>query len=144
MFKKLIENYKQEKTKNAYNKPIYKLGDLYIGEIVLYKYREDVDFGIIDHHYEMVKKFGFFKKIGYEKYRHIISGQELFEIDGHQSTVGDFTVNRVRKFEKASPIYMRKNNLSSSDKISKAFIEKYEKEMNKILAPEQVVDELFK
>ena len=144
MLRKLIEKHKQTKAIKQYRKPTYKLGDLYIGEIVLYKYRENVDFGIIDHHYEMVKKFGFFIKIGYEKYRHIISGQELFEIDGHQSTVGDFTVNRVRKFEKASPIYMRKNNLSSSDKTSKAFIEKYEQEMNKILAPEQVVDELFK
>jgi len=143
MLKKLIEKHKQTKAIKEYRKPTYKLGDLYIGEIVLYKKCKNVGLGKVDHYYEIVKKFAFLIETGYQKYCHIKSGQTLIEMGGYHSVEGDFAVHRVRKFEKASPIYMRKNNLSSSHKVSKEFIVRYEEEMNKILAPEQIVDELF-
>ena len=144
MIKQLIEKHKQEHIEKSNNKPKYKLKDLYIGEIVLYKYRKDVRLGVIDYHYDMVKKFAILKQVGYQKYLHIKSNQELYVMGSYYCAVNDYAVHRVRKFTDVSRIYMRINNLSLSTKVSLNFIKDYENEMNNLLAPDEVVNEMFK
>ena len=144
MFKKLIEKHKQNKDKKFLNKPSFKLGDLYVGEIVLYKNRKSAGLGKVDHYYEEIKKFAFFYEIGYNKYRHIISGQELFELGSHNSIIGDYAVHKIRPFNEVFPLFMRKHDLKSNSKVSLSFIIKNENEINSELAPEQEVIDLFK
>jgi len=63
MIKKLFEKHKQKKVEKQNNKPTFKLSDLYVGEIVFYKSRKNVGFGIVDHHYKIVKHFAFLPKL---------------------------------------------------------------------------------
>lgn len=151
MFKKIFEKYKQTKLENEAtklekqrNKPEFKLGELYVGEIVLYKKREYTGFGISDYYYNEVKNFAFFTKAGYEKYCHIKSGQMLIKMGAYESIVGDYAINKIRRFEEAFPIFMRKNNLTLSSKVSRAFIEENEDKFNKELMPNKEVVELFR
>ncbi len=143
MFKKLIEKYKQKQNWKILNKEVFKLDDLYVGEIVLYKKREDVCFGKIDHHYSEIKKHAFFYKCGHQKYRHVISGQELSELGKYGSIVGDYAVHNLQKFEEVFPIFMRKYNLKPSSKVSLLFLIKGEENMNKEFKTIQENVELF-
>lgn len=151
MLKKLFEMLKQRKEEKEaiklekiMNKPEFRLCDLYVGEIVFYKKREDVGLGKVDHHYRKVKKFAFFYEIGYNKYRHIISGQELYELGSYNSIIGDYAVHKIRPFNEVFPLFMRKHDLKSNSKVSLNFIIKNENEINAELAPEQEVIDLFK
>ncbi len=70
MLKKLIEKLKQRKEEKEaiklekiMNKPEFRLCDLHVGEIVLYKKRKDIGLGKIDHYYEEVKNLHFFMKL---------------------------------------------------------------------------------
>ena len=144
MFDKLIKSIKQRKEEKEaiklekiMNKPEFRLCDLYVGEIVFYKKCENVGLGIVDHRYREVKKFAFFYKIDYEKYRHIVSNQELCELGSYNSIIGDYAVLNVRKFEEAFPLFMRKHNLKPNSKVSFNFIRNNEKDMNTELAPDQ-------
>ena len=143
MIKKLIEKHKQKQLKKIMNTAVYQLEDLYVGEIVFYVKRECVGSDRFDHHYRIVKKFAFLYEIGYEKYRHVISAQPLIELGGYNSVIGDYAVHNVRKFQEVFPIYMRKNNLTPSSKVSLQFIIDGEKIMNEKYAFNQDVNELF-
>ena len=143
MLKKLLEQLKQKKIEKENNRPQFKLGNLYVGEIVLYTDREDIGFGTRYDHYNIVKKFAIFTESGYNKYCHIKSGQILYEMGSYKSVVGDYAVHNVRKFEKALCIYMRKNKFTSSTKVSKIFIEENETKINLELNPDQEINEIF-
>ena len=143
MLKKLIERFKKQAEERKRNKPEFRIGDLYVGEIVMYKNREYVGDGVFEHSYTIVKKYAILIETGYHKYCHIKSGELLTKMGAYDSTIGDYAVHRIRKFEKASPIYMRKNKLSPLTKVSRAFIEDFENSINELLAPNQKVDELF-
>lgn len=143
MLKKLIEKHKQKQTEKILNKPAFRLCDLYVGEIVFYKKCEKVGTEKYDHHYREVKKFAFLYEIGYGKYRHIVSSQDLCELGGYNSIIGDYAVHKVRKFEEAFPLYMRKNNLKPNSKVSLKFIYENEKSINEELAPNQKLNDLF-
>lgn len=144
MLKKLYEQLKQKKVDKQNNKPRFKLGDLYVGEIVLYTDREDIGFGTRYDHYNIVKKFAIFTETGYKKYCHIKSGQTLYEMGCYKSIVGDYAVHNVRKFEKALCIYMRKNKFTSSTKVSRVFIEENEDKINNELRPDMEIVDIFK
>ena len=144
MLERLIEKYRKKNVAKERRKLKYKISDLYIAEIVYYKRCESVGFGKFDHYYDMVKKYAIFTEKGYNKYQHVKSGQILAEMGGYESIVGDYAVHRVRKFEKASPIYMRKMHYTTDTKVSREFIEKFEDEMNRILDSNQEVVDLFK
>lgn len=139
----LREKLKQKNMEKLNNKPKFKLGDLYVGEIVLYTAREDIGFGTRYDHYNIVKNFAIFTETGYKKYCHIKSGQTLYEMGCYKSIVGDYAVHNVRKFEKALCIYMRKNKFTSSTKVSKIFIEENETKINHGLSPDQEINEIF-
>ncbi len=144
MIKRIIEERRVKKQEKLRNKPTYKLDDLYVGEIVIYKQVKNVGLGKRNHYYDIIKKVGILSYVGYEQYHHIKSGQDLYELGEYKSIVGDYAVNNLRKFEKACPIYMRKNNFTPSTKVSLAFIEEFEDIINQQIAPDLEVDELFK
>mgnify|MGYP003299782288 CR=1 FL=1 len=54
MLKNFIKKLKQKKFEKIINKPEFKIGDLLVGEIVLYKKCEKVASGKYDHHYQEV------------------------------------------------------------------------------------------
>ena len=102
MLKILTEKLKQKKAekqelklKKEHAKPQFTLGNLYVGEIVLYKKREDIGFGKVDHYYNEVKKFAVFTKTGYNEYRHIKSGQKLYDMCSSFAVTGDYAVYNV-------------------------------------------------
>lgn len=144
MFKKLIEQHKQKKFEKIMNKPEFKLGDLLVGEIVLYKKCEKIGPGKFDHHYREVKKFAFFYETNNHDYCHIISGQKLHIMGDYDSIIGDYAVHNIRPFKEAFPLFMRKHNLSDDSKVSYNFIITHEKEMNEQLNPNQKINELFR
>ncbi len=144
MFKKLIEQHKQKQYEKIMNKPEFKLGDLLVGEIVLYKKCEKVGPGKYDHHYREVKKFAFFYETNSHEYCHIISGQKLTKMGDYNSIIGDYAVHNIRHFKEAFPLFMRKHNLKPNSKVSLRFIYENEKSMNEELAPDQKVVDLFK
>ena len=106
MFKKLIEKHKQKQYEKTMNKPEFKLGDLYVGEIVLYKQCEPIGFGTVNHHYSIAKKFAFLTETGYCKYCHIKSKQILTEMGAYKSIVGDYAVHNVKKFQETFGKYI--------------------------------------
>ena len=151
MLKKLIEQIKQKKLENKAikleklrNKPEFTLGDLYVGEIVLQKKRRAAGLGITDHYYKIVKAFAIFTETEYNRYVHIKSNQELYNLTSYKAIVGDYAVNNVRKFQEAFPLFMRKNNFTTSTKVSRVFIEENENKMNEQLDPNQEIVDLFK
>ena len=143
MLKKLLEQLKQKKIEKENNRPQFKLGNLYVGEIVLYTDREDIGFGTRYDHYNIVKKFAIFTEAGYNKYCHIKSGQMLYEMGSYKSVVGDYAVHNVRKFQDAFPIFMRNHNFTPDTKVSLRFIIENEDKLNKELAEHIEVNELF-
>ena len=143
MFKKLLDRYREKKNEKILNKEIFKLDELYVGEIVLYKKCEDIGLGEVEHIYREIKKFAFFYECDYKKYRHIISGQELYVLGDYKSIIGDYAVHNLRKFEEVFPRFIRKHNLTLSSKVSLLFLIQGEENMNKELAPNQKSDELF-
>ena len=144
MLKKLVEKHKQKKLEKKLNKPEFKLDDLFVGEIVLYKDRKNIGFGTVDHHYSIAKKFAFLTEFRYCKYCHIKSKQILVEMGAYESIIGDYAVHNIKKFQEAFPLYMRKNNLTPSSKVSLKFIIDHEDEMNNQLDPDQKVIDMFK
>ena len=143
MLKKLIERFKEKAEERKRNKPEYRIGNLYVGEIVLYKNSEYIGYCTYNHTYKPIKKYAILIERSYGKYKHVKSGQILTEMSCYDSTPGDYAVHNIRKFEKASPIYMRKNKLTPLTKVSRAFIEDFENSINESLDPNQKVDELF-
>lgn len=151
MLKKLLENLKQRKQEKLEiklekqrNKPEFTLGELYVGEIVLQKKRQAGGLGITDHYYKIVKAFAIFTETEYNRYVHIKSNQELYALTHHKAIVGDYAVNNVKTFQEAFPLFMRKNNFTTSTKVSRAFIEENEDKMNEQLDPNQEIVDLFK
>lgn len=149
MLKKLREKLYQKKIekeavklKKQRNKPEFKLGDLYVGEIVLYRKSEYSGNFIYTHYFHPIKKFAFFTKYAFD-YTHIKSNQVLKEI-GITSIKNDYAVNNVKSFQEAFPLYMRNNNLSASTKVSRTFIEENEAKINNELDPNQEIVDLFK
>ena len=68
MLKKSIEKYirkKEEKERihleELRNRPEFKLDDLYVGEIVLYKKSKYIGYGVYNNYFRPVKKVAFFK-----------------------------------------------------------------------------------
>jgi len=143
MLKKLIKNYQQRKQEKLINKPIFKIGDLFVSEIVLYKKREHIGPGEYLHHYKEIKKLAFFYLCDYDKYRHIISGQDLRELGSYYSSIGDYAILEPKKFQEAFPIFMRRNKFDESTKVSLQFIINNEESLNKELDPNQKVNEIF-
>lgn len=151
MLKKLAEKLNQNKIKKENlklekqrNLPKFQLNELYVCEIVLYQQCVPEGHGIVSHYYKEVKKFAIFTKVGYDKYLHMKSKQTLTEMGGTNSVIGDYAVRNIRKIHKACPIYLRTCNLTPTSKVSTAFIETLEDDMNQLLRPDQEVIELFK
>ncbi len=149
MFKKLIEKHEQKKfeketvkLEKKRNKPEFQLKDLYVAEIVLYKKSDYVCSGVYDNFYLPVKKIAFFTK-HFSDYIHIKSGQILKEMDC-LSVENDYAVINIKTFQEAFPIYMRKNNLTLTSRVSRVFIEENEDQINAKFAPNQKVVDLFK
>ncbi|MBO5954765.1 MAG: hypothetical protein J6Q13_02205 [Clostridia bacterium] len=92
----------------------------------------------------MIKKFAILTEVGYQKYLHIKSQQEMHVLGSCFSTIGDYTVNNVEKFAEKSKIYIRNNNFTPKTKVSLNFIVDYEDNINKLLDPAQEIVELFK
>lgn len=150
MLKKLLENLKQRKQEKheiklekQRNKPEFTLGELYVGEIVLYKKSKYIGYGVYNNYFRPVKKVAFFTK-HYSNYTHIKSGQILKEMDSCLSVENDYAIIDIKTFQEAFPIYMRKNNLTLKSKVSRAFIEESEDELNLKIDPNQKICELFK
>ena len=127
-----------------YNTATRNIMSVYINRIVLYKKCENVGFGVVDHHYKEIKKFAIFTEVDYQKYCHIKSNQKLYEMGAYKSIVGDYAVHKIRTFEETFPLFMRKNNFTTSTKVSRVFIEENEDKMNEQLDPNQEIVELFK
>lgn len=143
MLKKLTENLKNRKIEKERNKEQFELNNLYVGEIILFKKSVPVRKGVNNNYYTYVKKVAIFTTDDHKAYKHVKSGQILWEMGKNESIVGDFAVINLKKFPERFPIYMRKNDLNKSTLVSQAFIETFEEEKNLELAPDQKVDELF-
>ena len=61
----------------------------------------------------------------------------------YHSSIGDYAVHNVRKFQDAFPIFIRKNHLTNESKVSLRFIIENEDKLNKELAEHIEVNELF-
>ena len=143
MFKKLIEKHKQKQLDKTLDKPVFTLGDLCVGEIVLFKKSEYIGFLTDRHYYRIAKKLAFLYETEYKKYRHIVSNQDLFEMGSYHSIIGDYAVHNVRKFQDTFPIFMRKHNFTPDTKVSLRFIIENEDKLNKELDENQEKNELF-
>jgi len=60
------------------------------------------------------------------------------------AVIGDYAVNNIKPFIEVFPLYLRKNNLAPSTKVSRTFIEESEEKMNHELNPNQEDYEMFK
>lgn len=130
MIRKLFEKNKLKKIEKALNKPTYQLKDLYVGEIVYFKNREFTGYGKCDYYYRPIKSFAIFSKIGFKSYIHIKSGQILCDIDSSDALVGDYVVHKIKLFQEVFPIYMRRENMTPTTKVSKTFIDGTEDKIN--------------
>jgi len=140
--RKLEEQQKQLKEQER-NTPTYTLFQLYVGKIGLYKDCEEREFEN-EWFFYRAKPYAIFIKVGHSKYRHLKSKQELYDIKSYGAIKGDYVAADIKPFQEAFPIYMRKNNLTLSTKVSIATIEEWEDSMNEELAPNEDVVDLFK
>ena len=137
---KMIENFN---TKQSL-KPRYKIGNLYVGEIVLVKSREMVSLTKWYTRYLPIKKIAIFYKKDDHSYIHIKSGQQLYcEDDFRYAPVGCYAIQGITPFKKHFSTEMNENEWTDKTKISKCVVEVFERETNKKLAPNQKITDEF-
>lgn len=138
IIQKLIENKKIKE----YNKPKYKIEDLYVGEIVFITDEKLVTFEAISYTYRPIKKFAIFLKADDYLVSHSYihpSNQKLTTIG--LANVNDYAIKDLRPFKDAFIWSIHEGKIPT--KISKSFIVELETGLNQKLAPNQKENHLF-
>ena len=119
VIKSLIEKHTQHKIETEYIKPIYKIENLYVGEIVFLQERKFEGFGIWTTHSNFIKRFAIFTKDNYNTYTHIQSGQKLKDVTSIEAFIGDYAVHIVAPFKQEFATVMRECLHTANHKFSK-------------------------
>ena len=137
---KMIENFNEKQSL----KQRYKIGNLYVGEIVLVKSRENVSLTKWYTRYLPIKKIAVFYKKDDHAYIHIKSGRQLYcEDDFRYAPVGYYAIRGITPFNKHFSSDMKQNCWTNKTKLSKHNIENIETESNIQLAPNQNITDEF-
>lgn len=118
MLKKLFEKLQKNKDNTKNTKPQYKLDNLYFGEIALLKDREWESIFITNYKYMSLKQFALLEKIEGDKYHHMKSCQNLYDITSGYSHLGDYAIVKPKKFTDHFGLYMRANDLTPKSKLT--------------------------
>lgn len=148
---KFIQRMIEKQEEKKFNKPRYKIDDLYVGKIIYIKSSSlfvGPNASIYDSgeriQYRNIKQFAIFDKSDpYKDYVHVVTSQSLR--DSLWGEVGEYVVNcnSIKKFDKALQEFMIKNNLTKDSKLSLNQIKQLEDYVNKQFYPNQNTNQLF-
>lgn len=141
---KLFEKILQKHQAKQNNKSVYKIKDLYVGEIVFFKTSViDIPFVSDIIHYDVIKKFAIFYKNpkNDDEYIHIKTNQVLKSI--HKADIHTSAIVNLTTFSEHFKVGLSKTNLSTEAKLSKTHIEFMETEVNKKLSPNKKPTDLY-
>ena len=155
---KFIEKMIQLHNEKELNKPMYRLEDLYPLQIVKVQDREYNGLprpicyiprcelpSLYRHTYTIIKPFALFKpNDANTAFIHIISNHQLTEVPyTRRYEYAVASCEQLEDIEELTQQYLAINNLNKSSKLSVNQIKELERSINKKLAPDQTVTELF-
>ena len=124
MFQQLIKGHQEKK----YNKPKYKIENLYVGSIVKLTKRDYISFGVWENYYDRCKDYAIFYSLDGYDFIHIKSGQKLTVLD--YAIVGDYAVKKPISFYETHVAQLREFGDTEKTKLSKKFLDELETAQN--------------
>jgi len=128
---KIFQSIKNNYDQIVCNYPIYKIKDLFVGEIVL----------LDNHSFKRIKKFAIFKRRHNGSFVHIKSNKTFKPIE--EAVEGDYAINEIMNFIYMFIISIKKTNQKPKSAVSKQFIIELENRINSRLASHLTIDDLF-
>ena len=138
---KLLQEIMEKHKQREYNKPKYKIEDLYVGDIVLLEDFDFKDMITTRYYFKPIKEYAIFKWEKHNKYTHIKSGQGLHLIT--KAELNDYAINNIVPLNSAFVRVLREHHIAPGSKISLALINRLEDELNKKFNPKQTTTNIF-